>query len=88
MPRCMLPYSAEKRTQAMEQGLLKPAGSTKLEEKWAATASVRAPVPTSARHRSPLRSWRSGREPGEGIFAAGTAAVGVGTFGPPPGGVG
>ena len=33
MPRCMLPYSAEKRTQAMEQGLLKPAGSTKLEER-------------------------------------------------------
>ena len=32
VPRCMLPYSAEKRTQAMEQGLLKPAGSTKLEE--------------------------------------------------------
>ena len=32
LPRCMLPYSAEKRTQAMEQGLLKPAGSTKLEE--------------------------------------------------------
>ena len=31
LPRCMLPYSAEKRTQAMEQGLLKPAGSTKLE---------------------------------------------------------